>query len=186
MGDTDSNIKLFNSNSVGNEIYFDKNMKFSGNSLRFNTNLLSTNFGNINFKALANTNAKNELSPQFRFTALSPDLKLGHIGDVKLKGNLENWTTLKLDRDFKKQDITNSARIKLKAQYQKYSAYSAFKFDNSQKKPELKFNGVTLGVQRNFGSKILAYVEAYLPKESFQGTFKNTTYALGMAVKLGK
>lgn len=180
MGNT---IKFLDSNSFGNETYFDPKGEYTGNSLRFNSDLVSTPYGKINAKPLFNTDAKKEISPQLRLTTSSPDLKLGSLGGTNFKANLENRTTFKFNKNFETQDIANSARINLKAQNGDYSAYSAFKLDCSQNKPDLKFAGTTLGVQKNFGKKFSAYVEGYLPKESFQGNIRNTSYAIGMAVK---
>lgn len=175
---------FFSLNSFGNETYFGSNGEYTGNSLRFNTNLLSSSYGTVNAKPLLNTDAKNKISPQLRLTLNSPDVKLGSFNGVNFKTNLENRTTFKFDNKFKKQDISNSARINLKAQNDYGSLYSAFKLDCSENKPDMKFNGVTLGVQKNFGKKVSGYIEGYLPKESFQGNLKNTSYALGMSIKL--
>ena len=176
-------IKLLTANYVGNETYFGKKGEYTGNSFRVGADLLESKYGKLNVKYLFNTDTKNEVRPQCRFTAYSPDLKLGDFGDTKFKANFENWTTIKCNKMFETEDIANSARIKLKAQNGEYSAYSALKLDCSQTNPTPKFNGATVGIQKNFGKKISAYLEGYLPKESFQGKFSDTSYGIGLAMK---
>lgn len=183
MAGKSKNLNIFSSNSIGSETYFGPDLEYTGNSLRLNSDLINTDYGKINAKAILNTNIKNEISPQLRITASSPDLKLGEIGDVKLKANLENWTTLKFNKNFEKQDLSNSARIKLKASEGDYTAYSAIKFDCSQNNPGLKFNGLTVGVQKNFGKKVSAYVDSYLPNTCLKGNLNKTSYALGLVMK---
>lgn len=183
MGDLKS-IKFFDSNSIGNETYFGVNGEYTGNSLRYSTNVFSSSRFKLNAKPLFNTNEKSEISPQLRLTASSSDLNLGTLGKNSLSASLENRTTFKFDKNFKKQDIANSARVNFKARNGDLCSYTAIKFDCSQKKPDLKFAGVTMGLQKDFGKKLSAYIEGYLPKECFQGSLKNTSCAVGFNIKL--
>lgn len=183
MGDKDKPIVFFGSNYIGNEVCFDKNFEYTGVSPRLGTDAIVSKYAKLNVKALFNTNSKNEFTPQARFTASSADQNLGHIGKTTFKSNLEDRIVLKFDKNIEKQDITNSARFNLKGQNGSWQGYSAVKFDYSQKAPKLTFNGLTLGVQKSINKKWSAYAEGYAPKECIHGQFKNTSYALGVAMK---
>lgn len=179
----------FGGNSVGDEVSFGpKVYEYAGNSLRFSTNTVKLKFKPdtdkekslcLNTKLMLNTNKDNNVSPQIRNTLSTSDLKLGKWGKTNFSANLEDRVTVKFDDRFQMQNVQNSARLNLKAKKDDYQGYVALKFDCSTQNPELNFNGLTFGVQKDFGKKFSAYIEGYAPRECYQGNFKNTTYALG-------
>lgn len=197
-------IEWFKKNSIGNEVSFGlkpvdsahwlvrptlpKVFEYTGNSVRFSTDTakLIINAGTkkekslcLNTKLMMNTDKDNVISPQMRNTLSTSDLKIAKWGNTNFSANLEDRVTVKLDNKFKMQDIQNSARINLKAQNGDNKGYLTSKFDCSLKNPDLTYNGLTLGYQRDLGKKFSVYFEAYVPKENYQGELKKPSPKMG-------
>lgn len=184
-------IQFLKSVSIIDEASFNNSAKPTGNCLRLSADAINSVYGNLNVKQIYYTNSGIN---QTRFTLASPSLKLAENENIKLGGSLENWTTIKFDKDFNYQDAANSFRPKLKMDLYDVpilgdiQAYSAFKFDSSLKdlkekeKPAISFNGAMIGLQKNI-DKYSIWGEWHVPPDGMQSP-SGTSFAIGVGYKL--
>ena len=185
-------VKFLTGLYLGNETSFNSDGKYIQNSARLGADVIDfSSIGKANVKYILNSTPAigtkvGSTTSQIRLTTSTKSLDMFNVGDVKFKGNINNWTIANLG---KKATFSNSLRPTLTADLTHgVSLYSCPKLNYSFETKKFEYGGAMAGLKEDFKKGLLKnvslYAEAHASKDVGKVGYSGISYIGGFTVKI--